>query len=69
MSNPIYDAMGRQAMPGNPLYMMQQFNQFRRNFNGDPKAIVQNMLNTGRMSQAQFNQLAQMANQFQKMMK
>lgn len=69
MSNPIYDAMGNRAFGNNPLGMVQQFNQFRRNFTGDPKQTVQNLLNTGRMSQNQFNQLAQMANQFQQLLK
>lgn len=69
MSNPIYDAMGNRAFGNNPFAMVQQFNQFRRNFTGDPKQTVQNLLNSGQMSQAQFNQLAQMANQFQRLLK
>ena len=49
--------------------MIQQFNQFRRTFNGNPQQPVMNMLRQGMMTNAQFQQLAQMANQFQNFMK
>ena len=49
--------------------MIQQFNQFRRTFNGNPQQAVMNMLRQGMMTSAQFQQLAQMANQFQNFMK
>ena len=49
--------------------MIQQFNQFRKTFNGNPQQTVMNMLRQGMMSNAQFQQLAQMANQFQSFMK
>ena len=49
--------------------MIQQFNQFRKTFNGNPQQTVMNMLRQGMMSNAQFQQLAQMANQFQNFMK
>ena len=48
--------------------MIAQFQQFKQNFNGDPKARVQQLLDSGQMSQQQFNQLSQMATQFQNMM-
>ena len=50
-------------------HMIQQFNQFRRTFNGNPQQAVMNMLRQGMMTNAQFQQLAQMANQFQNFMK
>ena len=48
----------------NPMNMMQAFMNFKKNFQGDPKTAVMNMLNSGQMSQSQFNQLQGMANQF-----
>ena len=48
--------------------MLSQFNQFRSNYSGDPKQEVQKMLQSGQMSQQQFNQLSQAAAQFQKML-
>ena len=60
MANPFYQQLGNKT-PMNP--MLQQFLQFRKNFNGNPQQIVQNMLNSGKISQAQVNKCAQQANQ------
>ena len=49
--------------------MIQQFNQFRKTFSGNPQQAVMNLMRQGMMSNAQFQQLAQMANQFQNFMK
>jgi len=65
MSNPLYNMMQNQA-PMNGL--MQRFHQFRQMFRGDPQQQVQQMLNSGRVSQQQYNQAVQMANQLQRMM-
>ena len=71
MSNPIFQALGGGRMPG-PMgqfqQMMQQFNQFRANFQGDPKAEVEKLLQSGKMSQAQLNQLQQAAQMFQQLL-
>ena len=68
MANPLYNALGGGKMPG-PMgqfgQMMQQFQQFRQSFQGDPKAEVQKLLQSGKMSQQQLNQLQAMAQQFQ----
>lgn len=50
------------------MNMLSQFNQFKQNFQGDPKSQVQQLLNSGQMSQQQFNQLSQAATQFQQLM-
>lgn len=44
---------------------MAQFNQFRQNFNGNPQEQVQQLLNSGKVSQTQYNQAVQMAKQIQ----
>lgn len=71
MSNPLFQQMGGGQMPG-PMGQMQQmlsaFQQFKANFKGDPQQEVQRLLNSGQMSQQQYNQLQQMANQFSHMM-
>lgn len=70
MSNPLFNALGGGMPQGNgPMQMMQQFMQFKQNFKGDPKAEVQKMLQSGRISQQQLNQVQQMAGQFQHMLK
>ena len=49
---------------GNMQNFMNQFNQFRQNFNNqNPQQVVQQMLDSGQMTQQQFNRLSQMANQ------
>lgn len=53
----------------NAMNMIQQFNQFRNNFIGDPKQAVMNLISSGQMSQQQFDQLSQMAKVFQNGMK
>lgn len=71
MANPLFNALGggMPAMMGGPMgqfgQMMQQFQQFKANFQGDPKAEVQKLLQSGKMSQEQLNQLQAMAQQFQ----
>lgn len=67
MPNPLFQQLG--GMTQNPMtQMMQQFQQFKENFKGDPQTEVQNLLNSGRMTQAQYNQLAQTAQQMARMM-
>lgn len=53
----------------NPMQMIQQFNQFRNNFHGDPQQEVQKLLATGRISQQQLNMLQQKATEFQQTLK
>lgn len=67
MANPLFNALSggkASSMPG-PMdqfgQMMQQFQQFKANFQGDPKQEVQKLLQSGRMSQDQLNQLQAMA--------
>lgn len=62
MANPLYNDLGNN-MPGG--INQQAFDAFKATVTGDPKAIVQNLLNTGQMSQQQFNQLSMMANVLQ----
>lgn len=70
MSNPLFNILGGGMPQGNgPIQMMQQFMQFKQNFKGDPKAEVEKMLRSGRISQQQLNQVQQMAGQFQHILK
>lgn len=72
--NNLYKSLGNsnQQLPppfGNLQNMMKQFNQFKNTFKGDPRQQVQELLNSGRMTQDQFNQLKRMADQLQGMFK
>lgn len=68
--NNLYQQMGGQMpSPMNGMQqMMQRFQQFQRMFTGDPRQQVQQLLNSGRVSQNQYNQAVQMAQQLQRMM-
>jgi len=48
--------------------MIQQFNQFRQTFRGDPQEEVMKLLQSGKMTQAQLNDLQKMAAEFQKVL-
>ena len=66
MSNPLFGMMGNnQPQMGG---LMQRFQQFQRMFRGDPRQQVQQLLNSGKVSQQQYNQAVQMAQQMQRML-
>lgn len=70
MSNPLFNVLGGGMLQGNgPMQMIQQFIQFKQNFKGDPKEEIQKMLQSGKISQQQLNQVQQMAGQFRHMLK
>ena len=67
--NPLFNILNGGMQPQNSMMsMIAQLNQFRQTFQGNPKQQVQQLLNSGKMSQEQFNQLSQMATQIQNMM-
>lgn len=74
MANPFFNRFSGNNGPaqsgpfGNISNMMNQFQQFKSQFQGDPKEQVQQLLNSGQMSQDQFNWLSNIATQFQKML-
>lgn len=64
MSNPIYQAMNGSRQPN----MMQQFRQFMEQMKGqDPNQIIQQMVSSGKLSQAQLDQAQRQAQQMQGM--
>lgn len=66
MSNPLYQMMGS-AMPQGMGNILQRFQQFKQSFSGDPRQQVQQLLNSGKVSQDDYNRAVQMANQLQRM--
>lgn len=65
MSNPLFNQM----QPQNQFaQMMQRFQQFRHTFQGDPRQQVQQLLNSGKVTQQQYDRAVQMAQQLQRMM-
>lgn len=65
--NPIYQAMMAQSNP--MANFMQRFAQFKQTFNGNPQQMVQNLLNSGKVSKAQYDQAVQVAQQMQGMLR
>lgn len=65
MSNPLYSMMnGGQNMGG----FMQRLNALKSSFGGDPQKAIQEMLNSGKVTQEQYNRAVQQAQQIQKML-
>ena len=73
MANSLYNTLGNPLPSGGPfgnmMQMIKQFNEFKSSFTGDPQQQLQQMLNSGKISQAQLNQYVQLAKQFQQFMK
>lgn len=59
-----------QQQSSNPMNMIQQFAEFKRQMAGkDPQAIVQQLLQSGQMSQQQFEQLKRQAISLQQILR
>lgn len=65
MANPLYNAMKQ----NNPIEQLaQQAKEFQKQFKGNPREEVQKLLNSGEMSQSDFNRYSQIAQQVMQMM-
>lgn len=55
---------------GNPQTdnILKQFNQFRNSFKGDARSQIQQMLNSGKITQQQYDQAVQKANALARML-
>ena len=63
--NPLYQRMMQNAPQNN---MIQRFMQFKQQFRGNPQEQVQQLLNSGKITQTQYDQAVQMANSLRNMM-
>lgn len=61
--NPLYEQMNQ---GGNNI--VQRFLQFKQNFKGNPQEQIQQLLNSGRVTQEQYNAAVQKAQMLQKML-
>lgn len=70
MNNPLFNALGGSKVPANPLSnMMQAFQQFKSQFQGDPQQEVMKLVQSGQITQHQLNELQSLATQFQQFIK
>lgn len=65
MNNPLFNMLSGQQNGMNGL--LQRFQQFQQAFKGDPRQQIQQMLNSGKVTQDQYNRAVQMAQQLQKL--
>lgn len=66
MANPLMGLLGNSnPQPNNFFGLIQQFQQFKQNFKGDPRQQVQELLNSGKMTQEQLDQCTSMAKSLQ----
>ncbi len=64
MASQLYNEMS-----GNqPNNFLQRFNQFRQNFSGNPQQQIQRMLNSGQITQEQYNRAVQQAQNIMRML-
>ena len=63
MSNPIYGLLN-----GQQNNMLAQFQQFKQSFDGDPNQTINQMLQSGKVTQEQVNRATQIANQMKGML-
>lgn len=63
MGNPLFEMMGGGMPP-----IVQQFMKFKEGFTGDAQAQVQQLLNSGKVTQEQYNQAVQQAQALQQML-
>lgn len=73
MANSIYQQLNSSNNSNNfnfpnPQNLINQFNNFRRTLQGDPQQMVMQLLQNGTMSQQEYNNLRQMAQQFQQLL-
>lgn len=72
MANSLFNMLGNSNNLPPQLQNIQnlksRLDEFKKSFQGDPKEQVQQLLNSGKMSQADYNKLSQMATQIQNML-
>ena len=66
MSNPLYQQMNNQT---GGTDFLQRFEQFKKTITGNPQQIIQEMLRSGRITQAQLDQAVKTANQYKGLLK
>ncbi len=61
---PLYNMMNQNNPYNN---FMKQFNEFKKTINGNPQEQIQQLLNSGKITQSQYNAAVQKANMIKNM--
>lgn len=67
MSNPLFNLFGNGQF-GNMANLVKQFQQFKSTFQGNPQQQIQQLLNSGKISQQQYDQAVQQAKALQQIL-
>lgn len=62
--NPLYNMMNQNNPYNN---FMKQFNEFKKTINRNPQEQIQQLMNSGKITQAQYNAAVQKANMIKNM--
>lgn len=65
----VFNQLGKAPQGNNMMQMLQQFQQFKNGFHGNAQEQVQQLLNSGKVTQEQYNQAVRMANTLQNFMR
>lgn len=65
MPNYLFNQYNQNTQSDN---LLKQFEQFRNSFKGDARQQIQQMLNSGKITQAQYNEAVQKANALARML-
>lgn len=68
MANSLFEQFGNNNMQNPYADIIKQVKEIQKTLNGNPKDMVMQLLNSGQMSQAQFNKYSQIAKQIQRYM-
>ena len=68
MANPLFNALGGNNIPNPFSEIIRQAEEMQKTFQGNPREEVQKLLNSGAMSQSQFNDLSKQAQQIMQFM-
>ena len=68
MGNPLFNSSGNNNIPNPFADIIRQAREIQKTFKGNPRDEVQKLLNSGQMSQEQFNALSQQAQQIMQFM-
>lgn len=66
--NPLYSLLQGNPQASTQNGILGRFRAFQSQFKGDPRQTIQQMLNSGRITQAQYNDAVQKANSLMQML-
>jgi len=67
--NPLYQQLMANSPANGAMNLLQRFMEFRNNFSGNAQQEVQKLLNSGRISQEQYNNAIMQAQQLSQFFK